>query len=202
MKVTTYKQAFEGLLGVRLTENVQIKLLTIERQGYFERNICYAIWKDREKLLKFKGDSRFWSVLFNSVKLHCFKKDDPRWKQILQDKKEKELENQRIVEARKSSKNVLSNQDSKTKSYVYFIQGEKGGPIKIGYSTNVESRVKELQTGFPTKLVVLALIPGRIWHETELHKRFQKHRLHGEWFKPVPELLEYIESVKREQVGI
>ena len=80
---------------------------------------------------------------------------------------------------------------------VYFVQsGDKHGPIKIGYADNGRSRVSALQTGNPDTLKVLAFIESTSPSmETELHARFAGLRLRGEWFRPEPELLDYIASL-------
>jgi hypothetical protein len=63
----------------------------------------------------------------------------------------------------------------------YFVQGIFGGPIKIGITSgSVEARVAAMQTGSPVELRTLAVLDGN--HERELHRRFAKWRLHGEWF--------------------
>jgi hypothetical protein len=98
-------------------------------------------------------------------------------------------------EQRALARKLLGRPDYTGPHRVYFIQGEGGGPIKIGHATYVKSRLKELQSGSPVKLVVLATTPGREREERALHDRFASHRLHGEWFSPAPELLEYIRGI-------
>lgn len=83
MKVTTYKQAFEGILGVSFNEKIKEKLTHIEKVGYYEKGICFAIWKSQDKLMKFKQDPRFWSILLNEVRKHCWTRDDPRLKMAM-----------------------------------------------------------------------------------------------------------------------
>lgn len=75
------------------------------------------------------------------------------------------------------------------KSYVYIIQSgpRKGSPIKIGVADNPESRMRELQTGNPETLVLIASIeqPNRMAAydlESWLHRRFSSARISGEWF--------------------
>lgn len=70
---------------------------------------------------------------------------------------------------------------------VYFVAA-KGGPVKIGSTTNIASRLVRLQTAVPKPLELLALIPGGALEEAALHERFKEHRLHGEWFRRTPEL--------------
>jgi hypothetical protein len=75
---------------------------------------------------------------------------------------------------------------------VYFIQGEKGGPIKIGHTDNIERRMKQMQTGNPDKLILLHLTRGGKILEGELQERFKEHHYRGEWFHPSNQLLDYI----------
>lgn len=72
---------------------------------------------------------------------------------------------------------------------VYFVQAVEGGSIKIGSTKLLRTRMLALQSGCPIKLRVLHAIEGAGYREeTALHRRFAKARLHGEWFRPVPEL--------------
>lgn len=79
--------------------------------------------------------------------------------------------------------------------HVYFAQAIGGGPIKIGVAADVKGRLSSLQTGSPVTLHIKAVIrhAGRAV-ESELHDRFGHLRSHGEWFKPAPELLAFIEE--------
>lgn len=71
--------------------------------------------------------------------------------------------------------------------YVYLIQ--KGyGAIKIGVSKDPEKRCKELQIGNGSKLFLIAKFPCKTRNdanilEKELHRKFEKFRMNGEWFK-------------------
>lgn len=78
-------------------------------------------------------------------------------------------------------------------TWTYFVQSEDGGPIKIGFTSKApEERLCQLQTGSPTKLRIVGLIPQD--REKELHVKFAKHHSHGEWFRPVKQILEFIEK--------
>jgi hypothetical protein len=68
--------------------------------------------------------------------------------------------------------------------FVYFLQRGAGGPVKIGYSTNLKKRISKLQTGCAEKLDLLCALEGDRLQETSLHSQFQTERLHGEWFRP------------------
>lgn len=75
---------------------------------------------------------------------------------------------------------------------VYFIQGEGGGPIKIGRAAEPYQRLSDLQTAHHETLRLLATAPLNVTAEKDLHRRFRHLRLRGEWFKAAPELLEHI----------
>lgn len=67
--------------------------------------------------------------------------------------------------------------------FVYFIQAGDGGPIKIGLADDPDARCAFLQVGNHEDLVLLAVRPGSMTDERELHSRFAAGRLRGEWFR-------------------
>lgn len=74
---------------------------------------------------------------------------------------------------------------------VYFIQGEVTKLIKIGYTNNVQKRLKALQQSEElTLLKQIDEVPRA--YETELHQRFSHLCARGEWFRPKKELLDFI----------
>lgn len=77
---------------------------------------------------------------------------------------------------------------------IYFVQDKAANHIKIGFTDAPDAgeRLKALQTGSPAGLVLLLSIPGKKTDEADLHKRFADARTHGEWFRPVPELIQFI----------
>lgn len=64
---------------------------------------------------------------------------------------------------------------------IYFIRCGKF--IKIGFSKNPATRLKELQTANPNKLVLVATMPGNLQTELSLHEIYKNKRVRGEWFK-------------------
>ena len=74
--------------------------------------------------------------------------------------------------------------------FVYFITD--GTKIKIGYSKNVKSRIKQLNTGNSCKLYLLGYIQGDKELEKHLHRKFKCVNL--EWFQASDELLEFINN--------
>lgn len=78
--------------------------------------------------------------------------------------------------------------------WIYFAQSGTDGAIKIGFSKNVKQRLKDIQCSSPEALTILAIHPGSVWNEQQLHKRFgeDRCRANGEWFRPSVKLLRYI----------
>lgn len=82
-------------------------------------------------------------------------------------------------------------------TFVYFIQSESTGLIKIGRALNVLSRFTQLQTGSADILRLLGCMQAPPDLELELHAQFAAWRRHGEWFEPAKPLLRYIEAHAR-----
>jgi len=81
---------------------------------------------------------------------------------------------------------------------VYFIQQGENGPIKIGTANDPKKRLKELQTGNPSRLYLLGMVRGSTEREHHLHKRLTEHqtREKGEWFDPTDEVFAVIEEAR------
>lgn len=65
--------------------------------------------------------------------------------------------------------------------FVYLI--EAAGLVKIGFTVNVEARIRELQAGSPIVYSLLTSFPATMTTERDLHKRFADYRSHREWFR-------------------
>jgi hypothetical protein len=72
-----------------------------------------------------------------------------------------------------------------------------GDYIKIGVSANIDERMITLQTPEPVQLH--ALIDGWLSDEAELHRRFAKYRLQGEWFRKEGELADWVATLSQSQ---
>lgn len=86
--------------------------------------------------------------------------------------------------------------------YVYFVQAETIAHIKIGWTENLRGRLRGLRTSSPVPLYLLGAIWATMEVERILHSAFEEDRVCGEWFKPHPELLEYIREHAARPVGI
>lgn len=67
---------------------------------------------------------------------------------------------------------------------LYIIGNNSQKICKIGVSDNPQKRLKSIQTGCPYKVNILSHYP-ELGYDTEkdLHKRFKKYRMQGEWFR-------------------
>ena len=77
---------------------------------------------------------------------------------------------------------------------IYFIEAVGLSRIKIGFFVNPEDRVRQLSTGSPTELKLIAKVPGDANKEKELHEKFKHLLFEKEWFHFTKELQEYVDS--------
>lgn len=71
---------------------------------------------------------------------------------------------------------------TKDQKYVYLLYNEKNCFFKIGYSKNPLKREKILQAQEPD-IELLKLWEKDMTFEKELHRKYAKQRVRGEWFK-------------------
>lgn len=69
---------------------------------------------------------------------------------------------------------------------VYFIA--HAGRIKIGFTQNLQERLKSFRTVIVDPIEVVGSISGNKADERGFHERFAALRVGGEWFQDVPEL--------------
>jgi hypothetical protein len=81
--------------------------------------------------------------------------------------------------------------------YIYFIRNRATGHIKIGVSGDIPRRVQSIVAAANIHVELLGYKEGDRAEEQALHKRFAEHRRHGEWFKPSPELLAFIDGTMK-----
>lgn len=83
------------------------------------------------------------------------------------------------------------------RSVVYYVQ-RSDGAIKIGYTSNLTSRLSAFS--IVTPVVLLATMKGARKAERAMHRRFAADRLGGEWFQPSPELMAHVELLQQRAV--
>lgn len=187
-KITTYQQAFEEVLGIAFDDRLKKFVAELEKHGHTEKSISFAIWRTKDVLreslpfsdLTFFG---FSEVLRNEICKYSWTKNDPRWNEYKEIKK-------REVEVNEYIKNFNKS------DFVYFMQGENGGTIRIGYSINPSKTLISLEKGYPDKLKILLVIPEDSEKAIQLQNKFEHLKLKGGWFKPDKEIFDEIEKLK------
>lgn len=83
-------------------------------------------------------------------------------------------------------------------NFIYLARESISGRIKIGVSKNPEKRVKQLNTGNPEIIELIAKYSANeqpYKSEAILHDAFKKTRLHGEWFSKETDVSRLNESL-------
>jgi hypothetical protein len=85
------------------------------------------------------------------------------------------------------------DEDEKNQPVIYFISTQQNNDlIKIGYTTNLESRLRSLRTSSPDELQIHLVIPGCREDERNLHRQFSSLRVRREWFKRAQAIDDFI----------
>lgn len=87
--------------------------------------------------------------------------------------------------------------ESSRRPCTYLLKNPQSGLIKIGRSVDLETRIQALSCGAGMPLEVLAVISSDI--EKELHDKFQRFRIYGEWFEDTEGLIAAYAEEHREQ---
>jgi hypothetical protein len=107
------------------------------------------------------------------------------------------------IERRKRRRPLPRHRDCATDpTYIYFIRAGEDGPIKIGYADEPFRRMDALQTAHWVTLTMLHWQFGSPDDEKALLERFRRFQIRGEWFAPVPELLEHIAALRAARHGV
>jgi excisionase family DNA binding protein len=101
----------------------------------------------------------------------------------------------RLMTSKKRNRPVRPRPRSDRTDKVYFIQDTETEAVKIGVSIDPKMRFNQLQTGYPYRLVLLGTIPGSRQQEVEMHVRFERFHIRGEWFRGDDQLLSEIRAL-------
>jgi len=104
------------------------------------------------------------------------------------------------IAAQRRRKGLSGWNADKGKSYVYFISAA-GGPIKIGYTNDIQERLTRLQVSNHKEIRLLLKMPGTRETEAAIHRLFDAHRIRGEWFKRCPEIIYFVRKGWRTMNG-
>lgn len=80
---------------------------------------------------------------------------------------------------------------------VYFVteKGNPSGPVKIGVTADLATRLSGLQTAAHVELEIVASIRGGREVESYFHEALEAYRIRGEWFDRSPEVESTIRRV-------
>lgn len=81
-------------------------------------------------------------------------------------------------------------------TWIYFIASVDYGSVKIGRAKNPANALTRLSAHSPVPLQIAAAIRFLPVCETWLHEQFKDLRLHGEWFKASPDLVDMMRAAK------
>jgi hypothetical protein len=88
-----------------------------------------------------------------------------------------------------NKKHLKEIKQDKFTGYIYFIQCNNNKYIKIGYTTNLKTRIQVIQSNNPEKINVLNVINGTERMERKIHRELNKYNIRGEWFLPDDEVI-------------
>lgn len=92
-------------------------------------------------------------------------------------------------------KSIGGNASQEESGYVYYAVCRASNEVKIGFSLNPWSRIKELQTARPT-VEIVATERGSLATEATRHEQFSQFRKSGEWFEFSVVLKNHVNSLK------
>ena len=97
------------------------------------------------------------------------------------------------LECRKQDKEI-----KKSEGYVYLFNIDKTNTYKIGITNDIEIRKKQIGLKMPYELIFLHSIKSDYTKEVEkeLHKKFKKQRINGEWFELSLSDVDFIKEYK------
>ena len=197
-KITTYREAFWAIKAP-LNENAYKMIRRLEKQGHTEKGVSFAIWRERDNIISHKGEPNFLQHMEQEIRKWSWPIGDPRWNDYWARKAEEEKAKKidELVDKEEIKQNNYFGKHKVLDGLIYVIQGESGGPMKIGYTKDLQKRIATLQTGYPDNLKVVLTFPGSLKIEQKIHNDLTQYRMRGEWFKPEQYVFNRIELYKK-----
>lgn len=87
-------------------------------------------------------------------------------------------------------------QNADVRGVVYFISIGDPSVVKIGFTTNMETRLRSLRTASPAEPHIHVTFEAGPLDESDLHRRFAADRINREWFRFSAEIAAFIENKK------
>jgi hypothetical protein len=108
---------------------------------------------------------------------------------------------QGLISALETQKSQLAIELPSTgipESYVYFLLDIEAMVVKVGYSSQIDERLKQIRSHTISPLVLVKIIPGGFKEEQLIHQRFSHLRVHHEWFRFNKELNVFVDECASE----
>ena len=106
------------------------------------------------------------------------------------------LERQRLVREEFDRIAIIEMDSDPISEGLCYFWGDVNVLIKIGYSRNVNQRIRALNSSSgPYCFSLLAMARGGRDREMHYHHRFQAHRWSGEFFNPHPDIVAEIDKL-------
>lgn len=104
---------------------------------------------------------------------------------------------QRMARYRITPKSPVPFDEVPATSGVYIVRAAGTDRYKIGYARrNLRQRIRNLRIGSPFVLEAVRIFERAPRDfEKDLHKRFARSRVHGEWFTESADLLDFIRGL-------
>jgi hypothetical protein len=75
---------------------------------------------------------------------------------------------------------------------VYFVRAGEHGPVKVGFTADLQTRLRALQTGCPATLRLECQIVGTRAIEALLHDWLSGFHVRGEWYRITADYIQHI----------
>ena len=77
---------------------------------------------------------------------------------------------------------------------IYLVVSASTNKLKIGYTSNLKKRLRQISNASGTKVELISSFPGDMAMEKEAHKRFDHFRCIGEWFEYDDSIINFFKS--------
>ena len=103
----------------------------------------------------------------------------------INDEKVKEINKQKIDqywEAMDNRQTKIKKKKQPRKGFIYLAIKKDENCLKIGFTTNIDSRLSQLNTSSEKEILGLYYYSGTIKDEKETHMLFEQYHIKGEWY--------------------
>ena len=93
-----------------------------------------------------------------------------------------------------TAKEILTPNSKNEFGYIYIVRIGTSNKCKIGFSNNIIKRVNSFKTTLGNNLVLDGFIYCENYSSVEknIHLKLSQNKIHGEWFKLTPELMQEV----------